>query len=195
MHRRNCCFFYLIIYSMETKAIAKVNQVTIQIVTDNGTKLVPVKPICEALGISYEPQFTKLKEDDFLSSVITLSVTTGSDKKQYEMVCIPLKYVFGWLFTINPKNVKEEAREAVATYRAKCYDVLYDYFADQSEFLEYKQTAVNQKIDDYENLRVEFKTAEKRLKEAKNELFKAKDYTFEEWKQAKAQQEIDFVNV
>jgi hypothetical protein len=177
---------------METKSIAKVNEVTIQVVSENGLKLVPIKPICEALGIDEDAQRRKLKEDELLNSVTTLSTATGSDGKQYEMVCIPLKYVFGWLFTINPKNVKEEARESVARYRAKCYDALYNYFAEQSEYLEFKQTVVNEKIDKYEELRSEFKNAEKRMREAKAELFKAKDLTYEEWKIMQLQQCIDF---
>lgn len=177
---------------METKTIARVNEVTIQVISDNGSKLVPIKPICEALGIDYPTQFNKLKEDDFLSSVIGLSPTTGSDGKTYEMVCIPLKYVFGWLFTINPRNVKEEARESVAKYRAKCYDVLYEYFAAQSEFLEFKQQVVNGKIERYEELRSEFRNAEKRMREAKIDLFKAKDLTYEEWKDLQRQKTIDF---
>jgi hypothetical protein len=177
---------------METKAIAKINETTIQVVCENGVKLVPVKPICEALGIDYPTQFTRLKEDDFLSSTIGLSPMVGGDGKDREMVCIPLKYVFGWLFTINPKNVKEEARESVAKYRAKCYDVLYDYFADQSEFLEFKQGVVNERIEKYEELRMEFKTAEKRMRDAKTELFRAKDLTYEEWKDIQRQQKIEF---
>jgi len=90
---------------METKIlkVATVNQVAIVM---TGDELIPIKPICEALGIAYEPQFTKLKDDDFLSSVVTLSVTTGADGKQYEMVCLPQEFIFGWLFTINPKNAK-----------------------------------------------------------------------------------------
>jgi len=160
--------------------------------TEKGSKLVPVKPICEALGVAYEPQFTKLKEDEFLSSTITLSVTVGSDGKDREMVCIPLKYVFGWLFTINPKNVKEEARESVAKYRSKCYDVLYNYFSEQADFLEFKQSIVNEKILRHEELRVSFKMAEKNLRDAKAELFKAKDFTYEEWKMMQQQQTIEF---
>lgn len=44
------------------------------------------------------------------------------------MFCLPLKYVYGWLFTINPKNVAPEARDAVTRYRRECYDVLYEHF-------------------------------------------------------------------
>jgi hypothetical protein len=58
--------------------------------------------------------------------------------------------------------------------------------------LEFKQTVVNEKIDKYEELRSEFKNAEKRMREAKAELFKAKDLTYEEWKIMQLQQCIDF---
>lgn len=178
---------------METKSIARVNNVAIQVISDNGSKSVPIRPICEALGIDYPTQFNKLKEDEFLSSTIGLSPTVAGDGKDREMVCIPYKYVFGWLFTINPKNVKEEARESVAMYRAKCYDVLFNYFAEQSDYLEFKQTIVNEKIEKYEELRVNFKLAEKNLREAKQNLFRAKDLTYEEWKTMQQQQSINFV--
>ena len=177
---------------METSTIARINDTTIQVLSENGQKLVPVKPICEALGVDFEPQRKKLNEDEFLSSVTSLKAATGSDGKQYEMVCIPLKYVFGWLFTINPKNVKEEAREAVARYRAKCYDVLYDYFSKKSDFLEEKQLMVNQKIDELKQLRYDFRNAEKKMREAQNELTIAREYTYEEWLIKQSQTRIDF---
>jgi hypothetical protein len=166
---------------MNTITLAKINEVSIQLVTDNSRKLVPIRPICEALGIDYAAQFSKLKEDDFLSSTVVLSPTVGADGKDREMVCLPLEFIFGWIFTINPKNVKPEAREAVAKYRIECYHALFRYFSAQSEFLVAKQEVINERIEEYEKIRSDFKAAEKRLKEAKAELYKAKDYTFEEW--------------
>src|SRR5690554_1709432 len=109
---------------METKTVAKINQVEIQMVSNTKEKLVPIKPICEALRIDEDAQRRKLKDDNYLNSVAVLSTATGSDGKQYEMVCLPLEFIFGWLFTINPKNVKEEAREAVSKYRIECYRAL-----------------------------------------------------------------------
>lgn len=44
------------------------------------------------------------------------------------MFCLPLEYVYGWIFTINPKNVSEGAKESVRKYRRECYDVLYCHF-------------------------------------------------------------------
>jgi hypothetical protein len=179
---------------METKTIARINETTIQVVNDNGTQLIPVKPICEALGIAYEPQFTKLKDDDFLSSVTTIAYATGSDGKTYEMVCIPLKYVFGWLFTINPKNVKEEARESVAKCRNNCYDVLSDYISLKSDFLEYKQTIIEKKMDEFKNAVSESNILYKKAVDARDDLMKVKDLTYEEWKMNQRQTTIDFIN-
>lgn len=177
---------------MKTTTLAKINNVTIQMVSSNNEKLIPIKPICEALGIQYPTQFNKLKEDDFLNSVIALRATTGSDGKQYEMVCLPIEFVFGWLFTINPKNVNPDARDAVSKYRIECYRALFRHFTSQSEFLEAKQSIINTKIELYEQIRTDFKAAEKRLKEAKSELFKAKDYTFEQWEFNNRQMILDF---
>jgi hypothetical protein len=89
---------------MSTKVLARVNGIAIQAIEDQKEKLIPIRPICEALGIDESAQRRKLQEDDFLSSVTVLSTATGSDGKQYEMVCLPHEFIFGWLFTINPKN-------------------------------------------------------------------------------------------
>lgn len=96
---------------------------------EQGEVLIPIRPICDALGVAYHGQYMKIKDDQFLASVVMLSITTGSDGKRYEMVCLPLQYIFGWLFTINPANVSEEARPAVEKYRLECYDALYNHFA------------------------------------------------------------------
>jgi hypothetical protein len=179
---------------MNTKTLATVNQVSIMLMSENNQKLVPIKPICEALGIDEDAQRRKLKDDDFLNSVTVLSTATGADGKQYEMVCLPFEFIFGWLFTINPKNVKEESREAVAKYRIECYRALFYHFASQSEFLEEKQKRIDEKIIAYDQLREEFKSAEKNLKQAKTELYKAKDFTYEDWLASKQQMEINFTD-
>lgn len=117
---------------METRIIT-INEVDIISTQTNGQTLVPIKPICDALGIDYSGQLQKLKSDVELSSVMGLSPTTGADGKQYEMVCLPLEFVFGWLFTINPANVKDAAKDAVRQYRRECYHALYNHFFEKSE--------------------------------------------------------------
>lgn len=115
---------------MNQNTIAKNNGVEIATVTDeDGNVFVPIRPICDAIGINYSSQFEKLRDDDTLSeAVVPLKGITGADGKSYEMICIRLQYVYGWLFTINPKNVAPEARETVSRYRRECYNVLYEHF-------------------------------------------------------------------
>ena len=100
---------------MNTKIITRVNNVDIVATSDE--QLVPIRPICEALGIDFARQRKKIQEDEDLSSVVVLTPSTGSDGKQYEMLCLPIRYIFGWLFTINPKNVNPESQQAVKVYR------------------------------------------------------------------------------
>jgi len=174
-----------------TRALAKINNVSI-VVIENGDKLIPVKPICEALGVDYSSQLQKLKSDEILSSVVVLSPTTGADEKTYEMVCIPYKFVFGWLFTINPKNVNPEVATAVTKYKLECYDALYRNFTDHTEFLEQKQNALRERLEEMERIQSEFRTAKERLSEAKEQLNAVKNLTFDEWQNNNRQLTFDF---
>lgn len=108
--------------------ISKINGVDIVTVDRDGEIFVPIKPICDAIGIDVESQRDKIQNDELLNSTAVLSTAVAADGKEREMLCLPLKYVYGWLFTINPKNVAPEAREAVTRYRRECYDVLYEHF-------------------------------------------------------------------
>lgn len=113
---------------MPQTLISKINGVDIVTVERDGEIFVPIKPICAALGIEAAPQRDKLQNDEFFNSVGTIIVSTGADGKSYEMYALPLKFIYGWLATINPGKVAPEAREAVAVYRRECYDVLYEHF-------------------------------------------------------------------
>lgn len=117
---------------METRVITRINGVGI-LASNVSEGLIPIKPICEALGIDYSTQLKKIKEDEDWSSVMGLSPTTGADGKIYEMCCISKKYILAWLLSINPANVKPEARQAVREYRNLCYDILYNYFFGNQE--------------------------------------------------------------
>ena len=177
---------------METKTVAKVNQVSIQLVLDNKEKLVPIKPICEALGIDEDAQRRKLQEDEFLNSTTVLSTVVAADGKQREMVCLPLEFIFGWLFTINPKNVKEEAREAVSKYRIECYRALYKHFSAQAEFLTEKQTLLEQQLEYVELVKTEFSSAKSRLAEAQKKLSEVRSLTLEDWEENNRQLKFEF---
>lgn len=177
---------------MNTKTVAKVNHVSIQLISDNKEKLVPIKPICEALGIDEDAQRRKLQEDDFLNSTTVLSTVVAADGKNREMVCLPFEFIFGWLFTINPKNVKEEAREAVSKYRIECYRALYKHFSSQAEFLSEKQSLLDQQLEYVEMVKNEFSSAKARLSEAQKKLSEARSLTYEDWENNNRQLGIEF---
>lgn len=92
---------------------------------------VPVRPICDMLGIASHGQRERIQRDPILGPVGRTIRSTGADGKTYEMLCLPFRYIFGWLFTITASMVKEEARGKLIQYQKECYDALYDYFENK----------------------------------------------------------------
>ena len=152
----------------------------ISIIKINGTEIfaestedgifVPIKPICTVIGVAYESQYTKIQEDEILSSVITLRVTTGADGKEREMVSLPLMYIYGWLFTINPKNVAPEAKETVTKYRMECYQALYRHFESLRNKTLLERETEAKLLDEKAHIEEEEKTLRTRKKEIDMEL-------------------------
>lgn len=169
-----------------------VNGISLQVVADGREQLVAVKPVCEILGVAYQSQQAKLKEHPIYSSVITLSVTTGADGKKYEMVCIPLRFFSGWLFSINPDNVKEEVREKLIEYQKKCNDILYDYFFRHADFAMKKQEEISLQLDVVAKAKEDFRNAKKILSDAETRLNRINVLTFDEYMASERQLKIPF---
>lgn len=55
--------------------------------------------------------------------------TTGADGKNYDMLALPLQYVYGWVFSIDTSMVSEAALPSVERYQDECYEILYRHFA------------------------------------------------------------------
>lgn len=171
--------------------VAKVNQVDITII-QNGEKRVAVRPICDALGIAFKPQYLRLKDDPILSSTVTTMVTVGADGKKREMLTIPLRFVFGWIFRIDSRNVAEIAREAVERYQLECYNALYNYFTRHEEYLEYRQGLIDSRLAEYDAARSDFRAAKETVNEARKALDEARAITETEYHESKRQMIIDF---
>lgn len=97
-------------------------------VDEKGQIYVAIKPICQALGIDPKGQRRRIQQDKILNQLGTIVSSTGRDSKQYEMYCLPLQFVFGWLFSIDENAVKPEACEQVLAYKMECHQVLYEHF-------------------------------------------------------------------
>ena len=91
--------------------------------------LVPLKQLCEILGVSWNGQLQRIKKDSLLKSVATVTVATAPDGKCYETLSLPLKFLNGFLFTISDKRLQDKkASERLLLYKKECYDVLFNYF-------------------------------------------------------------------
>ena len=156
---------------MSKRHISTINGVEIFAeISENGSVFVPVKPICAALGIDNAAQQHRISRHYILNSVVVTLTSTGTDGKQYEMTCLPLEYVYGWLFTIDANLVAEPVRERVADYQRECYDALYRHFAgsmkrqietNEAEIAALK--AVNDALTAKKQADEAFKQAQKRL--------------------------------
>lgn len=166
---------------MKTNAIATINNVAIVVIGEQ-EKMVPIKPICEALGIDYKTQHEKITNHYLLGSTMGNVPTVAADGKQREMACIPFKYVFGWLFSINAANVKEEIRTTVEKYQAECYDALYNYFTEPNTFLAQKQILIYNKMRKYDSAKDGFKNAKYIMDDARKEFDLVRHYTIDEWR-------------
>lgn len=172
---------------MKTTNVAIVNGITLQVVASESEQLVAVKPVCEILGVNYTTQVEKLKAHPIFGSTVPLRGIVAADGKEREMLCIPLQFFPGWLFTINPDNVKEEARENLIKYQLECNRVLFDYFFSRVDFSRKKEVAVTKAKEVCDEKSEQLRIAKSELKVAENELNKALALTFEEW-QADRQQ-------
>jgi hypothetical protein len=94
------------------------------LVEKGGEPFVPMKPVVEGMGLAWQAQHAKLTSGRF-NSVITMIVTTGVDGKQYEMACLPLRKLPGWLMSIHASKVRPELRECVIAFQNECDDVLW----------------------------------------------------------------------
>lgn len=164
---------------MSTQTIT-VNEKEIIIATIDNEKYVAIKPICEALGVNYDSQIEKINSDEILSQLTPLRGLVGADGNKRKMRSISLKFVFGWLFTINPKNVKPEIKQQIIDYRMECYNALFDSFTKRTSILKertnyqveiYKLEDELKDVDVYKKLQ-KLKSSVKNASERLNKLDK-----------------------
>lgn len=165
---------------MQTKLIARINNVDIIATSDE--QLIPIKPICEALGIDSNGQKQRIERDEILNPVACMIHATGKDGKTYEMFAIPYKYTFGWIFSVDVSKVNPDSKENVLRYKEECYSVLYDHFTAPKTFLKQKQEVMEQLVKEYQSCQQNFKEAKNRMNDAKTKLNEIMNYTIEEWK-------------
>ncbi len=89
----------------------------------------PLKLICEALGIDYPAQYTKIKNNRTLSKgVVIIPIPTRGAVTAQDMFCIRHDLIPLWLTTININKVKPELQKKLELYQDEAAKVLAEHF-------------------------------------------------------------------
>lgn len=94
---------------------------------------VPVRPICEFLGVSWTGQLRRINRDAVLAEEIrsvNVTFTEPNRTRQIAMHCLPLDYISGFLFGINPERTKPEIKDKLIRYQRECFKVLAEAFVE-----------------------------------------------------------------
>ncbi|MDD5175773.1 MAG: phage antirepressor N-terminal domain-containing protein [Sterolibacterium sp.] len=91
---------------------------------------VAMKPLVENMGLDWKAQHSKLASK--FRAVMVIITTTGADGKQYEMVCLPLRKLPAWMYSINLTKINPALRGKIGRYQDECDDVLWDYWSKGS---------------------------------------------------------------
>ncbi|WP_263143977.1 phage antirepressor N-terminal domain-containing protein [Pseudomonas sp. RIT-PI-AD] len=99
---------------------------TVVLVGQDNEPYVAMKPIVSNMGLSWQGQQEKLTER--FNSTIREILTVAEDGKQRGMICLPLKKLPAWLYSISPNKVAPELREKIIRYQEECDDALWNYW-------------------------------------------------------------------
>ncbi|MDQ2805352.1 MAG: phage antirepressor N-terminal domain-containing protein [Chloroflexota bacterium] len=98
---------------------------------EDGQIYVPVRQICELLGLAWSGQFESMQREPRLAQAlrlvrVTRTTATGGIR---EVLALPLTLLPGWLFKIQPTRIKNPAiRGKIERYQWECYDILWRAF-------------------------------------------------------------------
>ncbi len=104
-------------------------------VDDTPQVYVPVRPICDRLGLNWSGQLQRIRRDPILDEValsVLVPTTPNEGGGSQEMICLPLDFLNGWLFGINVNRVNEEIRPLLLRYQRECYRILAAAFLERS---------------------------------------------------------------
>jgi len=96
---------------------------------------VPIRPLCNYLGLDWSAQLQRMKRDEVLAESMTSVVITPTlvserqcYNQRYTLVCLELEMLPGWLFGISTSRVRPDLQDKIKRYRRECYRVLWQAF-------------------------------------------------------------------
>lgn len=95
-------------------------------VADAEKPLVPLRPICQAIGMAWQVQHRKVASHPTFGPCVTMVATHDSSGRRQDMLCMPTDMVMGWLLTIHPDKVAPKARGTLIAFQRECFRLLHD---------------------------------------------------------------------
>ncbi|HEM7855906.1 phage antirepressor N-terminal domain-containing protein [Citrobacter koseri] len=119
-----------------------------------GVAYVAMRPIVENLGMSWSTQVRKLSSAaekfncvhmNMVDNAGCVHMNTPLKGGIQKMLCLPLKKLNGWLFSINPEKVRADIRDKLIQYQEECFTVLHDYWNKGGAENPRKKTTVDER--------------------------------------------------
>jgi TolA-binding protein len=100
---------------------------------------VPIRAICEYLGVDPQAQTRRIRRDmvlsEHLQGVAIMATPSGNKRSSggaQTALALPLEMLPGWLFGIDASRVKPELRDKVVRYQRECFRVLWKAFQSEA---------------------------------------------------------------
>lgn len=97
------------------------------IVSNDGEPYVVMRSIVDSMGLDWKSQYNKIFQR-FRSCVVEITMQLPYDVQRRKVVCMKLKKLPAWLYTIQPNKVKPEIRERIIRFQEECDEVLWQYW-------------------------------------------------------------------
>lgn len=90
---------------------------------------VPVRLLCQFLGVDWSGQRQRIMRDPVLSSVARIVGVTPSNRGgDPNVLALPVEFIHGWLFGISVARIKPEHQDKLIRYQLECFRVLWRAF-------------------------------------------------------------------
>ena len=99
---------------------------TIFVVTHKGEPYAPIKPIVEDMGLTWEAQARKLRDNRDRWGMINMIIPSASGNQ--DTLCMPVRKLPAFFASINPNKVRPELRDRIRLYQDECDDALWNYW-------------------------------------------------------------------
>lgn len=100
-------------------------------VEQDGIQYVAMKPLCESIGLTWGSQYNRGKRNQILNPTVFIMKIAAEDGKNREMQMLPVKFLQGWLFSVDANRVKPEIKDRLLDYQKECFDVLNNYWKNK----------------------------------------------------------------